>query len=157
MQGHRRKCFCAFCRSERIIYAKKRIGFLTAFGCLLASLSIMFLLFQEFDPRFIVFFVLFLAVAEVFTQIRWRLSVVCKYCGFDPVLYLKDTALALEKVKAKLEQRQKNPETWLARPLNLSKISRAKIEFIQRAQEESVKVPSRGTKNGSGKLLNRAL
>jgi hypothetical protein len=130
----RKACYCAFCRSERKVYQKKNIGLSDVLGSALSATLAMFALFQEFDPRVLLIFVAFLAMAEVFVQVRWRLTIVCKYCGFDPVLYLKDTALAVEKVKIRLDQRKKDPATLLANPLQIPKLSRSKAELLSKAQ-----------------------
>lgn len=50
-----------------------------------------------------------MGLAEVITQIRRRLSLVCRKCGFDPLLYLKSPKLASERVRAVFESRLKNP------------------------------------------------
>lgn len=161
--SHRKKCFCAFCKSERIVYSRKSLGFGAFFGCLLAALSLMVLVFQDFDPRAILFFILFLVVAEIFTQIRWRISVVCKHCGFDPVLYLKDTEKAAEIVKQRLAVRSTGAEAWLAKPLDLPKLTKKRAEFIQNAQILSKNPSSRDSlsttprQSDAGKLLNRTL
>ncbi len=94
----------------------------------------MFAIFQEFDPRVMLIFVAFLALAETFVQLRWRMTMTCKFCGFDPVLYLKDTEKAVAKVKIRLDQRQKDPASWLAEPLQLPKLSKEKAEMIELAK-----------------------
>ncbi len=94
----------------------------------------MYAVFHEVDPRAILFFVAFLAIAETFVQIRWRMTIACKHCGFDPVLYLKDSTLAAAKVKKHLDQRKNDPASLLARPLNLPTISKEKAEMIEKAQ-----------------------
>ena len=94
----------------------------------------MFIVFQEADPRALLLFVAFLAVSETFVQIRWRLTIACKYCGFDPVLYLKDTAKAVAKVKMHLDQRKFNPASLLASPLQLPTLSKERAELLEKAQ-----------------------
>lgn len=130
----RKSCYCAFCRSPRKVYRKRNIGLFEIAGSALGSVAFMFVVFQEFDPRALLTFVAFLAVSETFVQLRWRLTIVCKYCGFDPVLYIKDTTKAVAKVKAHLEQRKRDPATMLSTPLNLPKLSKAKSEMLQKAQ-----------------------
>jgi hypothetical protein len=154
---NRTKCYCAFCKSERIVYKQRSVGVGAAIGALAGSLTVMLLIFHTFDPRFILYFIVFLLVAEIFIRIRWRISVVCKYCGFDPVLYLKDTQRAVERVKNKLSQRQQSPEFFLAKPLDLPRISRGKSEFIEKAQQISVARAEEDRKKQTGKLLNRSL
>lgn len=88
-----------------------------------AAFVIMAALWQGFDARITVIFVICLALSEVFIRLRWRLSVLCSSCGFDPVLYLKQPAQAAEKVKAHLERRKEDPKYLLSRPLNLPTIT----------------------------------
>lgn len=103
----------------------------------------MYFLWQEFDPKFILFTIVFIAIAETFTQIRWRLSIVCHQCGFDPVLYLKKPLMAAEKVKKHLEIRREDPRYLLAPPLNLPTISKEKAVALQ------------NNKNHQGQLLSK--
>lgn len=112
-------------------------------GSVLASVVVMFALWQEFDPRVTVVFVVCLAFAEVFVKIRWRLSVVCRVCGFDPVLYLKDPNTAAEKVKAQLDMRKQDPKYLLAKPLNLPAIPAEKAKALQ--------------EKGKGRLVSRSI
>ena len=79
----------------------------------------MVLIWREFDPRALVVFVVFLAIAEVFVQIRWRMSLSCRQCGFDPVIYRKNQEVAVEKVKDHLQRRKMDPRYLLYEPLNL--------------------------------------
>lgn len=112
-------CYCAFCKSPRRIFKKKRIGLLNLLLSLISGNALGFLIFGEFDPRALLFCVLFLALAEGFIQTRWRLSVICSQCGFDPVLYVKSAPAAAEKVRLHLEKRKTDPRYLLATPLNL--------------------------------------
>lgn len=79
----------------------------------------MYFFWQRFDPRFLVILAVFLGLTESFIQIRWRLSVFCKQCGFDPVLYVKDPEKAAAKVREQLAKRREDPALFLAKPLNL--------------------------------------
>ncbi|MEZ0391538.1 MAG: hypothetical protein ACAH59_04940 [Pseudobdellovibrionaceae bacterium] len=130
----RKECYCAFCRSERKVYSKRNIDFTDIIGSALGAITFMFIVFQEADPRALLLFVAFLAVSETFVQIRWRLTIACKYCGFDPVLYLKDTAKAVAKVKMHLDQRKFNPASLLASPLQLPTLSKERAELLEKAQ-----------------------
>jgi len=95
----------------------------------------MYLLFQTLDPRGLIVWVAFLAVAETFVKLRWRMTIACRRCGFDPVLYMKDTQLAVEKVKTHIEKRKLDPASWLAAPLALPKIPRERADLIRKAEE----------------------
>ena len=79
----------------------------------------MIAIWREFDPRVLVIFVVYLAIAEVFVQIRWRMALSCKQCGFDPVIYKKSATVAVEKVKDHLLRRKQDPRYLLYEPLNL--------------------------------------
>lgn len=112
-------------------------------GSALASVVIMFALWQQYDPRVMVAFVVCLAISEVFVKIRWRLSVVCRVCGFDPVLYLKAPEQAASKVKEQLDVRRQDPKYLLAKPLNLPAIPADKAKALQ--------------DGGKGRLVSRSI
>ena len=124
-------CYCAFCRTPRRIYKKRSIGFLNIFYAVISSLIVMYVYWGAFDPRVLMIVAVFLAITEIFIQIRWRLSVSCKQCGFDPVLYVKEPEKAAQKVSAHLQKRREDPKYLLAKPLNLPTITPAKAEALQ--------------------------
>lgn len=103
-----------------------------------------FYIWEEFDPKGLAFLGLFLFIQEVFIHIRWRVTVVCKQCGFDPVLYRKKPELAASHVKDFLERRKTDPRYVLARPLDLPKISAEKLQSRQKAQEREQRTKSTG-------------
>lgn len=78
-----------------------------------------FILFQDLDLRCLVFLGLYAALGEIFVHLRWRLSVLCMECGFDPLVYLRNPELAAKKVKATLAQRDRHPENWLKPALKI--------------------------------------
>lgn len=124
-------CYCAFCKSQRRIYRKKNISFINIIASALASVVLMFAIWQEYDPRVMIVFVVCLAISEVFIKIRWRLSVVCRQCGFDPILYIKDAELAVQKVKVQLDLRKQDPKYLLSKPLNLPAIPAGKSKALE--------------------------
>lgn len=103
----------------------------------------MFAIWQQYDPRVFIVFVVCAALAEVFVKLRWRLSVVCRQCGFDPVLYLKQPEVAAAKVKMQLDNRKQDPKYLLAKPLNLPALAPAKAKALN--------------EKGKGRLLSRTL
>lgn len=117
--SRKKKVYCAFCRSEHQTYVRRGVGLGHILASLVCAILATLACFQEFDPRGFFFFMLFLAVAEIFLRLRWRIQIVCKQCGFDPVLYLKDSVLASQKVKIRLAERQSSADYLLAQPLNL--------------------------------------
>lgn len=122
-----KRCFCAFCRSERVVYRKKHISFFDGALAAAASFLLGFIVWQDIDPRVLMFFAFGLGFAELFIQVRWRLSISCPHCGFDPVLYKRNKDLAAERVKAFLELRREDPMSAFS-PLNLPHILRKASE-----------------------------
>ncbi len=58
-------------------------------------------------------------IAEAFIKIRWRVHMVCRSCGFDPVVYVKNPKKAAEMVTEYMDRRALDPIALLRRPLNL--------------------------------------
>lgn len=129
-------CYCAFCRTPRRIYKRRSIGLLNFISAAAVAVLVMYLFWQNFDPRVLVVFAICLATAETFVQVRWRLSVSCKQCGFDPVLYVKDPEKAAHKVTEHLQRRRQDPKYMLARPLNLPSISPQKAEALKNKEKK---------------------
>lgn len=129
-------CFCAFCKTPRRIYNKKRMGVLNLLLAALSTWVFMMVVWKQFDPKAIIVFAFFLLLAEVFIQMRWRMSLSCRHCGFDPVLYLKDTTKAVEKVKLHLEKRKQDPKHLLTRPLDLPAVKAEKAQQIEKLVQQ---------------------
>lgn len=98
------RVLCAFCRLERRVYIKKSIDWTNVLTAALAAVLAMFVVWQQIEPKAVIFFVVFLAMAEVFIRLRWRMSLPCPYCAFDPLLYKIDKEETVKRVKAKLDQ-----------------------------------------------------
>ncbi|MEZ4872320.1 MAG: hypothetical protein R2827_08755 [Bdellovibrionales bacterium] len=140
MQSER--CYCAFCKHERRVYTKKHISFVNFLLSILASATLMFAIWQSFDARVVILFALSLIVAEIFITIRWRVTLPCPHCGFDPILYVRDPKKACEKVNNTIGLRRqqsnylmrgKNPTQYLARRSKPS----VKEELERRTQENT--------------------
>ena len=125
---NRQDCYCAFCKSPRKVYTKKSIGVVDILASALGATVVMYGVWQELDPRAILFFILFLALSETFVKLRWRLNMACRQCGFDPILYLKNSDAAVEKVKMRLGERAADPNSLLASPLRIPRISRVRAD-----------------------------
>lgn len=76
---------------------------------------------QDLDARVFIYFIAFLAVAELFIVLRWRMALRCPHCGFDPIIYAKNPEEAAGVVRLHLERRKNNADLLLARPLDLPK------------------------------------
>lgn len=144
---HRHNCYCAFCKTPRRVPRKRNISLWNIVASVFVAVLMMMVFWQGYDPRVFVFFAFSLAVAEIFVQFRWRLSIPCRVCGFDPVLYLKNPEAAAAKVKIRLDERKQDPGKALARPLNLPTLAPERAEEI-RLLEERKKAPA-------GSLLSR--
>ncbi len=70
-------------------------------------------------------------IAEAFIKIRWRVHMVCKSCGFDPVIYVKNPQKAAQLVTEYMDRRSQDPTALLRRPLNLPKRARPAEEKAQ--------------------------
>lgn len=143
LMRNKNQCYCAFCKSSRRIYAKRTLSFLNILEALAASLGAMFLIWQQFNPRFVLFFAGFLALGEMFIKIRWRSSTICPLCGFDPVMYKASPEKAAARVKEHLEIRKANPNKLLARSLNLPAITPQRAKILAELDSQK-KTESRG-------------
>lgn len=130
-----KSCFCAFCRSERVVYLKRHISLVDVLLAAGASVLLGFIVWQDLDPRALMFFAFGLGVAEVFIQVRWRLSIACPHCGFDPVLYKRNREKAAERVKAFLEIRREDPMSVFS-PLNLPVVKKPASKAVGRVRTD---------------------
>jgi len=51
---------------------------------------------------------------------------VCPYCKFDPILYIKSPELALDKVKFRLDDCKENSEMYLSSKNPIANLPRVK-------------------------------
>jgi hypothetical protein len=108
------KRFCGFCKCERNVYTKVHVAWTDVLGCAVLSTLLVLIIWQSFDPRGFLFFGLLLGIGEFLIQLRWRVSIACPYCGFDPVLYRRQPSRAAEQVKAHLDRRRADPNYILS-------------------------------------------
>lgn len=71
--------------------------------------------YGEMDPRALLFFCLVIVLKEMFIFFRWRVAVVCKLCGFDPVLYKRSPARASARVREFFTEQVRNPSFQLTK------------------------------------------
>jgi len=119
-----RRCFCAFCRSTRIVYTKRHISVIDIVMAAVASIAIRIMVWQDLDPRACIFFALALGLAEIFIVFRWRLSIACPHCGFDPVLYKRSSEKAALRVTAHMSERRLRPLSVFSPPPTLPMLRR---------------------------------
>ena len=135
MISHKTQCFCAFCKSPHWVYRRKRLGPFHFLLSLMTASVVSLILFGQILPPMILFFVFCLVIVQVFLQIRWRMSLTCRRCGFDPILYRKDTAKAAGQVKDFLEKRKNSVSSLFAQPLNLPTLSPERAEALKKIEQ----------------------
>ena len=113
---HSTSGYCAFCRSPRNYFEKKHVGLLDAFLILVFSLFLMFVLWGGFDPKVMIVFVGISGLTEFAVQLKWRLAMVCRHCGFDPILYVNDPVKAAKKVENYLKDMDNSQTGFLRKP-----------------------------------------
>ncbi|MEI7974162.1 MAG: hypothetical protein WCH11_07330 [Bdellovibrio sp.] len=127
--ARREQIFCAFCRIPSRIYRTRSLGFRGLVGLTILSLSLGCLMFSGWLGRWPIWWtagsIFLILLTEIVVHLRWRTSVICRQCGFDPILYKKSPAQAAAQVKQRLENRKKDPRALLARPLNLPRLRKS--------------------------------
>lgn len=101
--------YCAFCKSPRRVYLKKHISLTNVAGAILLSLGISYAIYGRPDPSLLGIFCFFTVVGEIFVYSRWRASLVCRLCGFDPVVYKRSPEEASKQVRAFFEEQIEKP------------------------------------------------
>lgn len=141
---------CAFCKLDHRVYLKKEVSLIDA-ALLLAIAGLMtFALWGGPDLRSLLIFTSLAFVMQVFLRLRYRESVKCPHCGFDPILYLQNSEQAAEKVKSFLAARKDNPEFMLKPQPQIKPIIRSKEEMDEeRKHLTPVEPPAPSAKTNS--------
>jgi hypothetical protein len=111
----REPCFCAFCKAKRKVYTKKHIGLTNVACAAVFALTTTYAAYGDPDPVGIMIFCVYVMGAEIFVYYRWRQSVICSMCGFDPIVYKKSPAKASLRVGEFFKEQVENPEFWLSK------------------------------------------
>lgn len=140
MSLKKNQCYCAFCRNVRNVYRKKHVNVVDILVALIISTLLMFVVWQRVNPMAALFVVAFICLNETLIQLRWRLNISCKYCGFDPVLYVQNPEKAAEKVKAFLARRRQSPDIIFAHSLDLPvvKVKKALVPLAKGANVSKI-------------------
>ena len=134
MISRRQTCYCAFCKTPRKVYRHKHLTYIEVLSLVLLSLILTFAFYQSLDLRGLYLSTGLLLVGEVFSQLKWRASMICRNCGFDPVVYVRSPEQAGLKIKAFLERRSESPEHLLRPPIVLP------MKRIQKGENLSLKI-----------------
>jgi len=111
----KKKIFCAFCSLPQRIYTKKHINIFEMFGFAAVGVIVTYLVWQDFHWVGVIIFGALAFSAEMTHRLRWRNSITCKNCGFDPITYKRSPDRAAQTVKSFLEQRKEDP-LYLLKP-----------------------------------------
>jgi hypothetical protein len=119
MLSNRKSCYCAFCKVQRKVYASKNLSLIDVTGLVFLGIICTYAVYKNLDPRGLFFVILLLLAGEAFAQAKWRVSMICSNCGFDPIVYVRSPEQAGLKVKAFLDKRADSPEHLLRPPVVL--------------------------------------
>ncbi len=106
---------CVFCRLNHRVYLKKEVSLFDGLLLLLITGILAYAIWGGPDLRSLLIFFSMAFAFQVFLRVRYRESLKCPHCGFDPILYKNDSAKAAEKVSGFLESRKNNPQ-YLLKP-----------------------------------------
>jgi hypothetical protein len=120
MLSQRKSCYCAFCKTIRKVYTHKHLSAIEVLSLVLLSIVVNYSLYHSMDPRGLFIVGTILIVAELFTQMKWRTAMICRNCGFDPIVYLRSPEQAGLKIKAFLERRSESPLDIMRTPIQRS-------------------------------------
>ncbi len=106
-----KECYCALCRSPRVLRYGRHLSKFQYFQIALISAVVMIAGFPFFDFKMVGAPVLVWIIFESVHKSYYRRDLACPFCGFDPTWYKKDVKLARRKVEEFLAQ---NTESNLA-------------------------------------------
>ena len=119
MFATRKACYCAFCKNPRKVYANKHLSLAGILGLVGLGVVITYTIYKTLDPWGLGLIGVFLVVGELFSQTKWRTSMICRHCGFDPVVYVRSPEQAGLKIRAFLDTRPESAAHLLRPPVQL--------------------------------------
>lgn len=119
MLSRRKSCYCAFCKVPRKVYSNKHLSTVEVISFVLLGIVMTYAIFKSLDPRGLFIVGTILLVSETFSQMKWRSAMICRNCGFDPVVYMRNPEQAGLKIKAFLEKRSESPGHLLRAPVQM--------------------------------------
>jgi hypothetical protein len=108
-KGTKTECFCALCRSPRVIRYSRRLQGRQYLQILTLGLVFIAATFPWFTWKGAFALPLIWAIFESTHKSLYRKDLKCPYCGFDPTWYKKDVTLARRKVEEFLKQNPDSP------------------------------------------------
>ena len=131
---------CSFCKLSHRVYLKRDLSIFDAFVFLMVSALFSVAIWRGPDLRSLLIFFGLSFVLQMFYRVRYRNSLKCPHCGFDPWVYRKDPKTAAAQVRAFLENRKENP-AFLLKPQPLIEPIYLPADQIK-ALQESGELPS---------------
>ena len=107
--------FCSFCSLPQKVFRKKHVNPIELFMFGAVGAIVTHLVWGEFHIAGPLIFVILTCATEWMHRLRWRYSIKCRHCGFDPLLYKQAPEDAAATVKAFLANRKKDP-LYLLKP-----------------------------------------
>ncbi|MBC7741277.1 MAG: hypothetical protein H7061_03710 [Bdellovibrionaceae bacterium] len=138
MLAHRKSCYCAFCKTPRKVYAHKHLTTIEVVSLVMLSIVVTYSIYHTMDPRGLFISATVLIVAEIFTHMKWRTSMICRSCGFDPIVYLRDPEKAGLKIRAFLDRRSESPLNIMRAPIGQP--APAQSEKLKKGENLSLKM-----------------
>lgn len=114
-KSHKTECFCALCRSPRVLRYSRRLQKRHYLQIMTLGLVLIAATFQWFTWKGAFALPLIWAIFESTQKSLYRKDLKCPYCGFDPTWYKKDVNLARRKVEEFLKQNPESPILMRAR------------------------------------------
>ncbi len=103
------KVFCAFCKLPQKVYKRRHVHPVELVGLAIAGGITSYLIWEDLHWSGLFLFAMFAVISELGYQARWKLSIKCRSCGFDPLLYKRNPELAAGEVKVFLANRKQDP------------------------------------------------
>lgn len=149
--------YCAFCRRPKYVYERSKVG-LIGFSLLFVMSGLFsYGLRKQVDEFIFYIFFSLVVLVELGMKMRYRISLLCKECGFDPLIYKRSPERAVVMVQKKLEQRLSNPENLLRKPLELPQISQKRRDFWDQLAQKKPEIAKIPVEDQRGRILSRQI
>lgn len=119
---------CVFCKLDHRVYLKKEVSIFDVVVLLAVTGLMAFAIWGGPDLRSMLIFMSMAFILQVFLRVRYRESIKCPHCGFDPILYQQNNEEAAQRVKAFMEKRSDNPQYMLKPTPQIKPLIRKKDE-----------------------------
>lgn len=104
---------CVFCKLPHRVYTKNEVSVFDIMLIFLVTGLMAYAIWGGPDLRSLLILMGLSFTTQIFFRMRYRESVKCPHCGFDPILYQQDNEAAAARVNAHMERRKDNPEFML--------------------------------------------